>query len=96
MDYRRGIVDTGKRRVHPRSLPRRWINEMRKTVNTKYVVYIVGTVLVLCVTGIIALSAGLGASPDGVRPIPDILQNIASGALAGLLGLLVAPPTGKP
>lgn len=47
----------------------------------------VGGTLLLCVLGIIVLSLGLG----GGRPVPDILQNIASGALAGLIGLLVDP-----
>lgn len=47
----------------------------------------VGATLILCVIGIIGLSWGAGSG----RPVPDILQNIASGALAGLIGLLVTP-----
>lgn len=47
----------------------------------------VGVTLLVCVVGIIALAMGSGPG----RPIPDILQNIASGSLAGLIGLLVNP-----
>lgn len=47
----------------------------------------VGSTLLLCVVGIIVLAMGGGSG----RPIPDILQNIASGSLAGLIGLLVNP-----
>lgn len=47
----------------------------------------VGLTLLVCVVGIIVLAFGAGSG----RPIPDILQNIASGALAGLIGLLVNP-----
>lgn len=65
-------------------------------MNTKSVILFVGAVLVLCVVGIIALAAGFGAGPEGPRSIPDILQNIASGALAGLLGLLVNPRSDAP
>lgn len=50
----------------------------------------VGVTLVLCVLGIIGLAWGAGSG----RPIPDILQNIASGSLAGLIGLLVNPDKG--
>lgn len=51
----------------------------------------VGVTLLLSVVGIIALSWGAGSG----RPVPDILQNIASGALAGLIGLLVSPDKGE-
>ena len=51
-------------------------------VNVKWVFWIVGAVLLLAVAGIIAL-----ALSD--RAIPDVLQNIAVGSLAGMLGLLV-------
>jgi len=51
----------------------------------------VGATLLVCVLGIIGLAWGAG----GGRPIPDILQNIASGALAGLIGLLVNPTKGN-
>jgi hypothetical protein len=58
------------------------------TPNTyRLVIMCVGITLVLCVTGIIGLSWGAGTG----RPVPDILQNIASGALTGLIGLLVTP-----
>lgn len=53
--------------------------------NVRIVVVFVGITLLATVSGIIVLSWGAG----GGRPIPDILQNIASGALAGLIGLLV-------
>jgi len=57
-------------------------------VNTfRIAIIFVGSTLLLCVGGIIGLSMGAGSG----RPIPDILQNIASGALAGLIGLLVTP-----
>lgn len=49
----------------------------------RYVVYIVGAVLLLSVA-IIGAIAGLTD-----RPIPDVLQNIAVGSLTGLVGLLV-------
>lgn len=52
----------------------------------------VGATLLVCVIGIIGLSWGAGSG----RPIPDILQNIASGALAGLIGLLVNPSRERP
>ena len=58
--------------------------------NVRIVVVFVGVTLLSSVAGIIALSSGWG----GGRPIPDILQNIASGALAGLIGLLVPARTG--
>lgn len=45
----------------------------------------VGATLILAVVGIVYLAI------DPNRAIPDILQNIASGALAGLIGLLVNP-----
>lgn len=55
----------------------------------RYAILFVGATLILSVLGIILLSFGAG---DGAgRPIPDILQNIASGSLAGLIGLLVNP-----
>lgn len=60
-------------------------------LNTKafgYVVLFLGCVLVLCVGGIIFLAA-----VD--KSVPDILQNIASGDLAGLIGLLVQTPLQK-
>lgn len=53
--------------------------------NVRLAVLFLGVTLLGCVAGIIALSSGWG----GGRPIPDILQNIGSGALAGLIGLLV-------
>lgn len=53
--------------------------------NVRLAVLFLGVTLLGCVGGIITLSAGAGSG----RPIPDILQNIASGALAGLIGLLV-------
>ena len=52
----------------------------------------VGAVLLVSVLGIIALAWGAGSG----RPVPDILQNIASGALAGLIGLLVHPNDADP
>lgn len=56
--------------------------------NVRLAVIFLGLTLLGCLFGIIGLSW------DG-RPIPDILQNIASGALAGLIGLLV-PARGGP
>lgn len=50
--------------------------------NLNMVIGFVGGVLVLAVLGIVALAF------KG-QPIPDVLQNIAVGALAGLIGLLV-------
>lgn len=47
------------------------------------VIYFVGAVLILTVVGIISITIW---SDDS---IPDILQNLASGALAGLIGMLV-------
>jgi hypothetical protein len=58
--------------------------------NVRLAVIFLGITLLACVTGIIALSSGAGSG----RPVPDILQNIASGALAGLIGLLVPARTG--
>lgn len=55
----------------------------------RYAILFVGATLILSVLGIIALSFGMGEA----RPVPDILQNIASGSLAGLIGLLVNPRT---
>ena len=48
----------------------------------KLVVAVIGAVLVVAVLGIIALAA-TGKST------PDVLQNVAVGALTGLVGLLV-------
>ena len=53
----------------------------------KTAILFVGATLVICLVGIITLSFGAGSG----RPVPDILQNIASGALTGLIGLLVTP-----
>jgi hypothetical protein len=50
----------------------------------------VGAVLILSTIGIIVLATGVG----GGRPIPDILQLIASSSLTGLIGLLVQPTKG--
>ena len=50
--------------------------------NIRMVIGFVGATLLVCVAGILWL-AGTG------NTVPDILQNIASGALAGLIGLLV-------
>ena len=60
--------------------------------NVRLAVLFLGVTLVGCVLGIIALSWGAGSG----RPIPDILQNIASGALAGLIGLLVPARGDRP
>lgn len=49
------------------------------------VVYIVGTALILSV-----LLIGLLAW-TGERPIPDVLELLATGSLTGLLGLVVNP-----
>jgi hypothetical protein len=57
------------------------------TVNEKlfmYVVIFLGVALLLCVGGIIFLVANDNS-------VPDILQNIASGVVAGLIGLLATP-----
>lgn len=48
------------------------------------VVGFLGVTLLVCVGGIIWLSAT-------EHSIPDILQNVASGIVAGLIGLLVSP-----
>lgn len=50
----------------------------------RLVILIVGAVLLLSVGGIIGLAL------EG-KPIPDVLQNVAVGALAGLIGLLARP-----
>lgn len=55
--------------------------------NVRIVVVFVGVTLLACVAGIIVLALQSIA-------IPDILQNIASGAVAGLIGLLVPARTG--
>lgn len=49
-----------------------------------YVVMFLGVALLMCVAGIIYLVA-----TDNT--VPDILQNIASGIVAGLIGLLATP-----
>jgi hypothetical protein len=54
-----------------------------------YVVLFLGATLIICVGGII----GLAATDNTV---PDILQNIASGVVAGLIGLLVKTPNQPP
>lgn len=48
----------------------------------RMVIAIVGLVLIACVViiGVLAVRA---------LPVPDVLQNIAVGSLAGLIGLLV-------
>lgn len=48
----------------------------------KFVIGILGAVLLACVIGIIVLAAN-------ERTIPDVLQNIGVGALTGLVGVLV-------
>ena len=53
-------------------------------LNLKYVVVILGATLLLCVGGIIYLTA-----IEEVRTIPDVLQNIAIGTLTALAGILV-------
>lgn len=50
----------------------------------KHVIWIVGAVLALSVTGIIVLAIQATA-------IPDVLQNVAVGSLTLLGGLLVRP-----
>lgn len=50
------------------------------------VVLFLGVALLSCIGGIIYLSA------NGT-PTPDILQNISSGVVAGLIGLLVQRDT---
>lgn len=54
------------------------------TLPVKYILTAVSTVLILSVAGIVVL-----ATQD--KSIPDVLQNLATGALTGLLGLLVHP-----
>lgn len=54
-----------------------------------YVVVFLGITLLICVGGIIFLAS----THNG---IPDILQNIASGVVAGLIGLLVQTPHQAP
>ena len=54
-----------------------------------YVVLFLGVALLGCIGGIIFLAA----TDDTV---PDILQNIASGVVAGLIGLLVKTPSQPP
>lgn len=53
----------------------------------RYAIFFVGATLLLCVCGIIGLTAFGHA-------VPDVLQNIATGSLTGLIGLLVTPHTG--
>ncbi len=50
--------------------------------SVRIVVLLVGALALVALVGIIGLSA-LG------NPIPDVLQNVAVGALTGLVGLLV-------
>lgn len=45
--------------------------------------YFIGSVLILSVIGIILIVVATD------EPIPDVLQNIAIGALTGLVGMLV-------
>lgn len=56
------------------------------TTPTRLVIGFVGLVLLLSVVGIVWLAT------QG-QPVPDVLQNIAVGALTGLVGLLV--PAGR-
>ena len=56
------------------------------TTPTRLVIGFVGLVLLGALVGIILLAS------QG-NPIPDVLQNIAVGALTGLVGLLV--PAGR-
>lgn len=51
-------------------------------IELKYVVIALATTLLVCVLGIIALAMTAHA-------IPDVLQNIAVGALTALAGVLV-------
>lgn len=53
---------------------------------TRLVILLVGLVLVIAVLGIVLLAVN-------TQPVPDVLQNIAVGALTGLVGLLV--PAGR-
>lgn len=48
------------------------------------VVAFLGVTLLVCVGGIIYLASTSDT-------IPDILQNVASGVVAGMIGLLVSP-----
>lgn len=48
----------------------------------RLVIVLIGLVLLLAVGGIIGLATN-------EQPIPDVLQNVAVGALTGLVGLLV-------
>lgn len=48
----------------------------------RMVIGFIGTVLLVCVVGIIYLAA------TG-HPVPDVLQNVTIGALTGLVGVLV-------
>lgn len=50
--------------------------------SVRIVVLLVGALALVALVGIIGLSA------QG-NPIPDVLQNVAVGALTGLVGLLV-------
>lgn len=59
------------------------------TDNLKLVILLIGGVLLAAVGGIIALAI------TG-HPIPDVLQNIAVGALTGLGGILVPASVSKP
>lgn len=52
----------------------------------RMVVAILGGVLVCCVVGIIVLAAR-------AQTVPDVLQNVAVGALTGLVGVLVPTRT---
>lgn len=59
------------------------------TANLKLVILLIGGVLVLAVAGIIALAITS-------HSIPDVLQNIAVGALTGLGGILVPASVKQP
>lgn len=62
------------------------------TVNEKlflYVIVFLGTALLGCVGGIIFLVATDHA-------VPDILQNVVSAVVAGLIGLLATPKQTTP
>lgn len=52
----------------------------------RMVIAFIGAVLIACVVGIVVLSA----TDHGV---PDVLQNVAVGALTGLVGVLVPSRT---
>lgn len=49
------------------------------------------TALVICFVGLTLLGAlvGIVVLASNGQPIPDVLQNVAVGALTGLVGLLV-------